>query len=89
MVGRKKSDGRLIKGTLSGYSLWAFERYCDAHAKDDGAAIRSIIETWLRLEEKSVLEGFGVSLELFRKARGENVAQFEKKPNGAAHKPRS
>ena len=87
MVGRKKSDGRVVKGSVSGYSLWAFERYRDAHGKDDGSAIRSIIETWLRLEEKGVLENFGVSLELFRKARGENVATFEKKANGVA-KPR-
>jgi len=83
-MGRRKSDGRVIKSSVSGYSLWAFERYREAHGKDDGSAVRSILESWLRLEDKSVLESFGVSLEHFRKARGGNVTvgTFEKTLSG-------
>jgi hypothetical protein len=85
---RKKGDSRKVKTALSGYSRWAFEKYCEAHGKTEGAGLAAVVESWLRLEDRAFLERFGVSLELYRKARGENLAQFEKKANGAL-KPRA
>lgn len=78
MAGRKKGDGRPVKTTLSGFNLWAFERYRDAHGKEDGPALRSIVELWLKAEKPDYLASFGVSLDAYRRERGDNVVAHRK-----------
>jgi hypothetical protein len=78
-MARKKSDGMPVKTTLYGYERWAFEKFRDAHGKEVGPALRSIIERWAYADREFLAKELGVSLESFSRSHGGNVVQIPRK----------
>jgi hypothetical protein len=73
MSKKKTESGRRVRPTLSGYHLFAYERFRDAQGKTDTEAMALIMQTWIKGEDRALLEALGISLENFEKAIGNNI----------------
>lgn len=71
MPSKKESDQ--IRGTLTGYHLWAFNRLMEADNKNPTEAIAIVMDHWLGSERKEFLDERGITRQAYNQARGKNV----------------
>jgi hypothetical protein len=65
--------GRQVRTTLSGFALWALDRYQKANGKTEGDALAALFQRWLDIEGPEFLQRFGISHEAYGRAQGDNV----------------
>jgi hypothetical protein len=63
--------GRQVKGTLTGYYLWAFDRVKEDQGGETGA-LNYIVGRWLMVDRNEALAEFDISREKYRNAKQRN-----------------
>lgn len=67
-----------IKGTVEGYSLWAFEQFAEVTGRKEATALAWIVDNWTELD-KSRLAEMGITLETYRQEQGALVVPISRK----------
>jgi len=76
--------GRQVRVTLTGYTLWALDRYGEANGFAEGPALAAIMQRWLENEDKEFLARFGISLQAFN---GAEIVPMERKRRSGPSEP--
>jgi hypothetical protein len=76
--------GRPIRGTLSGYQLWALDKYRQANGMTEGEALAAIILRWLDTDDRQFLAELGISRQAFK---GADIVPMSRKRKNARSEP--